>query len=240
MFRRRWGAVIAFVMVAMPVTATLGTGNDTAQRRPSAGGCPSIPGSAKARPGGILKALPADARAWPIAGPEQNTARLALLSASAPDARGNSSVSVSVSCGDALASTAASMAVSASTPASAASDIKAMPARGADDEIETDLRGKLLNGLAGLAALFGITALLLVVLAAWQAAKRGGLRVTSYWGGFGGSGTGWHTSPATASLLCAAFLGCSSALLVMELLQSIDKHSLAKPPSPAASAAGKH
>jgi hypothetical protein len=237
MFRRRWRAAMAFAVIAIPLMTMFGAAGAVEHGPLSQTGCLSTTTNAAAKPPGVQKMVQSNPRVLPIGDQAMNrTPRITSFSANSPESHGaNAAVSVSVTCGD----PAFSMATSAPAPAAAGSAVAlALPSE-SKSVTELFLRSDLLMWPLCLAALFGVGALSLVLLAAWQAAKHGGFRLTSYWGGFGGSGTGWHTSPAAASLLCAALLGCSAALIVMGLLQSVDWREQVKPAASGASAVSK-
>jgi hypothetical protein len=133
------------------------------------------------------------------------------------------SLAVAVNCGDvaatsalppASAASAASSAVAPAAPSSAESTA-ALKAATAAQEFRTALLQKVAYATAALA----VCALAVLVWAMFQA-RREGLRVISYWGGFGGSGTGWHLTPAAVGLLATALLVLATLGLVMALLQA--------------------
>ncbi len=121
-----------------------------------------------------------------------------------PTAPGGANVALSVNCGD----TSLLAATAASGPASTAPQPAATPSRPPHWLIE-----RAAWGVAGVLLL----AVLLTLVAVSQARGGEGMRYTSYWGGFGGSGTGWHVTPAAVSLLAAALLA-TIALTVLALL----------------------
>jgi hypothetical protein len=98
------------------------------------------------------------------------------------------------------------------------------------------MRGKLLSGIAVLSLVLGAGTLVLTLMAAVQAVSGGGLRYTSFWGGFGGSGTGWHLTPAAASLLGAVLLALTTVFLVAGLLQATSPSPAETGKAPAAKA----
>lgn len=79
------------------------------------------------------------------------------------------------------------------------------------------LRRSLLWGCAVAASIAGLLALWLGVRAMSES-REYGLRLASYWGGFGGTGTGWQLSPAAVKLLAAALLGLSALVLIFGAL----------------------
>ena len=85
-----------------------------------------------------------------------------------------------------------------------------------DNESAEDksLRRGLLIAMAVLSGLLAVAACWLVWQAVSRAIRDDGLRFTSYWGGFGGAGTGWHIGPVAISLLSAALLVFAMAVVI--------------------------
>jgi hypothetical protein len=94
------------------------------------------------------------------------------------------------------------------------------------------MRGWLLAFAAVVAGVFALGAVLLAFVGTFQARRRG-LRYLGYWGGFGGSGSGWQVSPAAVSLVAAALLAGAAVAVISSLLQTTDPRPAAKAPETA-------
>jgi hypothetical protein len=91
------------------------------------------------------------------------------------------------------------------------------------------LHRQLVTGAGVVAALLAIFAMGLTVFATWQASRGAeGIHFRSYWGGFGGSGSGWELTPPAVSLIAAALLASTSVLIIVNLLKITDPKSAAE------------
>ena len=143
---------------------------------------------------------------------------------------GSANVALSLLCGNPTSLTAAPAASSAGNAGSAKKESTPRAA----------LPDWLVEATAKVAGALLLIAVLLTLKAAFEA-RHTGMRYSSYWGGFGGSGTGWQITPAAVSLLAAGLLATVAlvmlALLLQTAMQVPDEKALAEPSTPAASAA---
>jgi hypothetical protein len=164
-------------------------------------------------------------------------------------------VQVEVTCNAAASQTALSSAEAASsvdpaTPAARepASEHVPTPCAPCDavgaperfDETNRSLHANLVSALEAAMALLVAAAVALVGWVILQARDED-IAITSYWGGFGASGTGWEmTRPAVALLGAGLLLGLASVLAAV-VLQSTAPTAAASAalPSPSAAATGR-
>ncbi len=138
-----------------------------------------------------------------------------------------------------LVQNCAAAATAAASSAGAAAAASAADAHARQLAADGALRRDLTLAAARVAAGLGGVALLLSLVAVVQA-RTHGLRFSSYWGGFGGTGTGWQLTPAAVSLVAAALvaLAALAALtLGMGVMYGSASPGAAAPAAPAAASA---
>jgi hypothetical protein len=82
------------------------------------------------------------------------------------------------------------------------------------------LHHQLVAAAAAVAIFLALFAMGLTVFATWQASRGAqGIHFRSYWGGFGGSGSGWELTPPAVSLIAAALLASTSVVIIVNLLK---------------------
>jgi type VI protein secretion system component VasF len=142
---------------------------------------------------------------------------------------GGANVALSVHCGSPTSQAAAPAASAAATAGSAKPNTT--PGTALPDWL-VEATAKVIGAL--------LLIVVLLTLAAAFGARHTGLRYSSYWGGFGGSGTGWQITPAAVNLLAAGLLAAVALVMLALLLQSAaqlpDDKAQTKPAPPAASA----
>jgi hypothetical protein len=90
------------------------------------------------------------------------------------------------------------------------------------------LHHQLVVGAGVVAGLLAIFSMGLTVFATWQASRGAqGIHFRSYWGGFGGSGSGWELTPPAVSLIAATLLASTSAVIFVSLLKLTDPKPVA-------------